>query len=258
MRPLLSLTLALSLATDGDVDGPPAPERKAWPRPSDREPADDWSERTGIPSPFPCRAAIVWCDGASAMLVNPDGSTRGAWVPAEDWHEAPPNDGADVLLTAVRDYDEAISIRDGLISHGVSAWVVPSADTTHAFAVFVKALASPRPTGSLADGERWDPAQGEELWAYVARLSKHEQFVVWPDGPDGEPVPPTFVYRLRVDDDGDHYDLVPPQTAVATIDPAPLREAADQVADTANELLAAVDEALSAVGEALDDADDSH
>lgn len=144
--PLLFLTLALSAT----ADDPAETGGDGWTRPNDREPADDWSERTGIPSPFPCRADMVWCEAERAMPCNPDGSDRGAWVPSAAWRE----------VTEPGPGDEPIP----------------------------------------------DPTDGEPLWAYVARLSRDERFLSWPDDPNGDPVHPLHVYRLV---DG-RFILVPP------------------------------------------------
>jgi hypothetical protein len=172
IRPLLFLTIALS-AAQGSPDEGATTDSGKWPRPNDREPADDWSERTGIPSPFPCRAEIVWCDAAPATPINPDGTTCGAWVAADEWREstepAQESPTVDVLLTAVRDLDEAEAIVEDLLKHGVGAWVVPAAGTEHGFAVFAKAKAATftadRPSAPPP------PLAGETVGAYNARLA---------------------------------------------------------------------------------------
>lgn len=215
MRPLLFLTLALCAAEGGPDEGPgPEAERRPWPRPADREPADDWSERTGIPSPFPCRAAMVWCDSHKTDRLNPDGTDRGTWVPADGWFgpddpraasaDAPsglPDESPyiDALLAAFVERSEAEALLASLTSHKIDAWIVE------------QATENPEHGGT------------EPVYAVIAKVQVPDRFC----GQDG--------------------------VAVATVDPAPLREAADQLAQTAGEFAAVVDEVMKA-----DDADDSH
>lgn len=186
--PLLFLTLALSAAGEMKPDGGPGPDDEArpWPRPEDREPADDWSERTGIPSPFPCRAEMVWCDSYKTDRLNPDGTDHGTWVPTAGWYG--PDDPRASTLVIGR--PPAIEGAIGVYTLEATAREVVSVLNSQ----FIEARVVP---------------VGEEFAVFV-----HVQHI-----------------------------------AVATVDTAPLHEAAEQLAETAGEALAAVDEVAKEDGE---------
>ena len=171
--PLLFLTLALSTA----ADGPAETGGDGWTRPNDREPADDWSERTGVPSPFPCRADMVWCEAERATLRNPDGSDRGAWVPSAAWRqgtdayagpgEADETPYVDALIQAFGDKAQAESLAGALAGHGVEARISEEQGGQPAYGVIARVQVPDRRCGVAV--ATYDP---RPLAACAAELAK--------------------------------------------------------------------------------------